>query len=75
MDWMLTNHSQQQDWVNRPKLSDYTYADSGGTCAFQFSDIGTYGKFGCWGALETVKQATSPKWQALQNTMKLWGQI
>jgi hypothetical protein len=29
MDWMATNHSQQQDWVNRPKLSDYTYADIG----------------------------------------------
>jgi len=51
------------------------WKQGGGTCAFQFSDIGTYGKFGCWGALETVMQTTSPKWKALQNTMKAWGQI
>ena len=29
MDWMATNFSQQKDWANRPKLSDYTYADKG----------------------------------------------
>lgn len=51
------------------------WKQAGGTCAFQFTDIGPYTKWGCWGALESVYQNTSPKWQALQNTMKLWGQI
>ncbi len=29
MDWMLTNHSTQSAWENRPKPDDYTYARKG----------------------------------------------
>lgn len=29
MDWMLTNHSTQSTWANRPKPDDYTYSRKG----------------------------------------------
>lgn len=29
MDWMATNHSQQQEWSNRPQVDDATYAIKG----------------------------------------------
>ncbi|NEP61947.1 MAG: cellulose-binding protein [Symploca sp. SIO2G7] len=29
MDWMVTNNSQQSEWVNRPKIEDASYARKG----------------------------------------------
>ena len=46
---------------------------NGGQLIMLFNDIGAYGQFGEWGALESIMQTTSPlssappKWQAIQN--------
>lgn len=29
MEWMLTNHSEQSEWSNRPQVQDYTYSTQG----------------------------------------------
>jgi hypothetical protein len=38
----------------------------GGGLFMHFSDIGSYSKFGSWGALETPGQSSSPKYDALR---------
>lgn len=38
---------------------------AGGTLFVHYFDIGKPSKWGSWGALESLRQATSPKWQAL----------
>jgi hypothetical protein len=46
---------------------------NGGQMFMHWYDIGTYGQYGEWGALESIMQTTTPlssappKWQALQN--------
>jgi hypothetical protein len=46
---------------------------NGGQVIMLFNDIGAYGQFGEWGALESIMQTTNPlssappKWQAIQN--------
>jgi hypothetical protein len=46
---------------------------NGGQLIMLFDDIGAYGQFGEWGALESIMQTTTPlssappKWQAIQN--------
>jgi hypothetical protein len=46
---------------------------NGGQLIMLFNDIGAYGQFGEWGALESIMQTISPlssappKWQAIQN--------
>ncbi len=37
----------------------------GGGLFMHFTDIGSYSKFGSWGALETIGQTSSPKYDAL----------
>jgi len=37
----------------------------GGELFMHFSDIGSYSKYGSWGALETIGQESSPKYDAL----------
>jgi hypothetical protein len=57
----------------RPEMADlYTklleaWKQAGGSVFMNFSDIGRPGKWGSWGALESVGQARSPKYDALIN--------
>jgi hypothetical protein len=50
-----------------------TWKANGGQLIMLFNDIGAYGQFGEWGALESIMQTTRPltsappKWQAIQN--------
>ena len=41
------------------------WEDRGGGLFMHFSDIGTYSRYGSWGALEHVEQTSSPKYDAL----------
>ncbi|MFN5515528.1 MAG: Calx-beta domain-containing protein [Cyanobacteriota bacterium] len=43
------------------------WRDAGGGLFMNFTDIGPYGSFGSWGALEHVNDASSPKYEALLN--------
>lgn len=57
----------------RPEMKDlYTkllngWKQSGGTVFNHFVDAATPGKWGSWGALESITQPTSPKYAALTN--------
>jgi hypothetical protein len=44
------------------------WRENGGTLYMHFSDFGVPSKYGSWGALESLEQATSPKWKAIQET-------
>jgi len=50
------------------------WRDAGGTLFMHFSDVGSYGKYGSWGALESIAQDTSPKWEAVRevNALPCW---
>lgn len=41
----------------------------GGGLFVNYSLVSAYDKWGSWGALESIDQETSPKWEALQNYM------
>jgi hypothetical protein len=49
------------------------WKSAGGTLFMDFNDVGAYGQFGEWGALQSLLQTVSPlssappRWQALQN--------
>lgn len=43
------------------------WRNAGGTLFNSFDDIGTYSKFGYWGALQNVLQTSSPKYDALMS--------
>jgi hypothetical protein len=57
----------------RPEMTDlYTkllesWKQAGGTLFMNFSDIGRPNQWGSWGALESVQQRRSPKYDALMN--------
>lgn len=58
--------------VNRDKRMQAVYQSylttwqaAKGSLFMHFSDIGLYGKFGSWGALEETRQTSSPKYDAL----------
>lgn len=37
--------------------------------AFSLQSMGSYSKWGCWGLLEHEAELTSPKWQAVQESL------
>jgi hypothetical protein len=43
------------------------WESEGGGLFMHFTDIGSYGRFGSWGALERVGQVSSPKYDALRS--------
>jgi hypothetical protein len=62
--FVSANRDQRMYGLYQRYLSEWRAR--GGGLFMHFSDIGTYTKFGSWGALETIGQLSSPKYDALR---------